>query len=196
MASLLYIPTNDPFAILGIILLFTLLIAALILLTITARRSAMNARKAVHDEARYQRLQQSTWREERRALQNMGKGKGKARVASTPMIVLTAPSTAPSVRSGSVCGELAASRQGKTYEPIGGKYSAESAEDEGDLSTATTSLLGNQSGPSEGLTRENDPLPKTLRLGQPYGQFRRAPGYKPVAKRDPDGNARKRDESR
>lgn len=189
MTSLLYVPTNDPCAILGIILLFALLITALILLTITARRSAMNARKAVHDEARSQRLQQSNRREERRALQSMGKGKGqgKVKVASSPMIVLTAPSTAPSVRSETVRSNHTASREARQYKPRGEQYPAE---DGGDLSTATTGLLGNNSGSSKPPKRRYDPLPKTLRLGQPCGQFRQSPAYKAVAKYDLDSNGK------
>jgi hypothetical protein len=95
-----YIPFTDPFAVFGIFLLFIAIIFSTILLIFTARRSAQSARKAVHDQARYQRLIQSQLKEERRSWKALEEGRGdeKGKQAIRPPISITAPSDSLSPR--------------------------------------------------------------------------------------------------
>lgn len=155
MAALIYIPTHDPFAVFSIILLFALIITSLILLIFIARYSAHDDRKAVRDQARYQRLRQVQRKEERLYVKMVEEGKGKGKLKSGPAITITAPSIA-SWKSSS--GELRTATMGRNnpYRNVA------SVPDDGDASTAATSLLSS-SGPKY---RSEDSLPPTLRIGQ------------------------------
>lgn len=194
--SSIYIPTDDPFAILGILLLFTLIIVFLILLVFTARRSAQDVRKAVYDQSRYQRLMQLYWKQERRSLQDVedgrGKGNSQSRVegATRPSIIITAPAASSSLRS-NAANDKAPSPRSTNSESGGTKSREGMLETHDDLATASTSLLGVARSPRQ-RPRRADGLPRTLRIGRqtPLSRPPRRSGYQRLGGEDPADGGR------
>lgn len=175
MSSIIYIPASDPFAIFGIILLLLLIAVSLYLLIFTARRSAEDARRAVHDQARYQRLLQLHRREERNELKKMEEGRVNG--ARHPSRIVTVPSASSSVCSAAPSAEP--SRAGPTF-----KASIQLPTDTNTY-TVATSLTGIGECQSDHW-RPVERLPRSLRVGRQSTKSQRQPKYQPVCEEDPE----------
>lgn len=172
MAPPLYIPIHDPFAILGICLLFLLIICATILLIFTARKSAQEARRAIRAQNRYQRLFQLNQRGERAAERRRTIASLQADWASGPQITIMAPSASSSLRS-TVGKTSHTSRNEQTSAIKTGHHDemTSGAKWPTDDSSPSSSLLSVPEGPSPTEQYEMRPLPRPLRVGRHSWRF-------------------------
>ena len=176
----IYIPIRDPFAILGISLLFVLIICATLLLIFTARKSASDARKAVRVQNRYQRLYQLNRREQRKAEDESRKNlKGKGKMREGPTITITAPSTSSSLRS--TVGKIP-TKPAKEYHGL--KHN----NDHNNNKTSPGPMVpGQDPSPSSSLLSvpsERTSVPPALRVGRQSTRFKGGPVYQTIREND------------